>query len=115
LGALQVWNAMLEFGQHSETWSSTAITDVNGTVQLSIEDIRRQVDEYTTRAYKAGKAAKDVSTIMGGAACRPPACSQLRHADRGQGRRCDRACCRSLLGPGQFARRSCCHGLACTS
>ena len=70
---------MLEFGQRSETWTSTPITDVNGTVQLSAEDIRRQVDEYAGRAYKAGKAAKDVGGLPAGltARCRPRAAAWL--------------------------------------
>jgi hypothetical protein len=49
------------FRETAEIWGTTPVTDVNGMVQISVEEIRRTVDEYAARAYKAGKAAKDVS------------------------------------------------------
>lgn len=57
----QLWKSMLEFNEKSAAWTEDPILNEAGVVQLNIESIRSDVDEYAARAYKMGKANKEAS------------------------------------------------------
>lgn len=61
--------------EKSHAWTEDPILDETGAVQLNIEVIRSEVDEYATRAYKMGKANKEV---RGGASSYPQPTSTSR-------------------------------------
>ena len=52
---------MLDFMEKSSAWTEDPILSDDGSeVQLSIEAIRAEVEDYAARAYKMGKANKEV-------------------------------------------------------
>ena len=52
---------MLDFMEKSSVWTEDPILSDDGSeVQLSIEAIRAEVEDYAARAYKMGKANKEV-------------------------------------------------------
>ena len=57
----QLWKGMLDFMEKSSAWTEDPILNDDGEVQLSIETIRSEVDDYAARAYKMGKANKEAS------------------------------------------------------
>lgn len=66
---MQLWGSLRDFVEQSHVWTEDAILDDDGAVLLNIESIRAAVEEYSQRAYKAGKANKEV---RGGARKRLP-------------------------------------------
>lgn len=54
-----LWKGMFEFMEKSNAWTEDPILDEAGGVQLNIEVIRTEVEEYAMRAYKMGKAFKE--------------------------------------------------------
>jgi dynein heavy chain len=52
---------MLDFMEKSSSWTEDPILNENGEMQLNIESIRTEVDDYAARAYKMGKANKEVN------------------------------------------------------
>ena len=57
----QLWKSMLEFNEKSAAWTEDPILNDAGEVQLKIESIRAEVDDYAARAYKMGKANREAS------------------------------------------------------
>ncbi|KAJ9534885.1 hypothetical protein QJQ45_029552, partial [Haematococcus lacustris] len=54
-----LWKSLYDFMEKSHNWTEDAILDEDGKVALSIEQIRAEVEEYSSRAYKLGKAARE--------------------------------------------------------
>ena len=60
----QLWKSLLDFMEKSSAWTEDPILGDNGEVQLSIESIRSEVDDYAARAYKMGKANKEDQVVV---------------------------------------------------
>ena len=58
---MQLWGSLRDFVDQSHAWTEDAILDDDGGLLLNMEAIKVAVEEYGTRAYKAGKANKEVS------------------------------------------------------
>ncbi|KAG1661620.1 hypothetical protein FOA52_002850, partial [Chlamydomonas sp. UWO 241] len=60
----QLWKGMHEFMEKSNAWTEDPILDENGQVQLNMDEIRTEVDDYAMRAYKMGKTYKDDQVVV---------------------------------------------------
>ncbi|GLC47993.1 hypothetical protein PLESTB_000047400 [Pleodorina starrii] len=60
----QLWKSLYDFMEKSHNWTEDPILDENGVSQMSIEEIRAEVEEYAQRAYKMGKAAKEDQVVV---------------------------------------------------
>ena len=59
-----LWKSMLDFMEKSSAWTEDSILDADGVIQLSMEVIRAEVDEYATLAYKMGKQSKGDDAVI---------------------------------------------------
>eukprot|EP00201_Polytomella_parva_P020499 CAMPEP_0175042260 /NCGR_PEP_ID=MMETSP0052_2-20121109/2450_1 /TAXON_ID=51329 ORGANISM="Polytomella parva, Strain SAG 63-3" /NCGR_SAMPLE_ID=MMETSP0052_2 /ASSEMBLY_ACC=CAM_ASM_000194 /LENGTH=3805 /DNA_ID=CAMNT_0016305023 /DNA_START=33 /DNA_END=11446 /DNA_ORIENTATION=+ len=59
----QLWKSLYDFMEKSHNWTEDPVLDDAGQVQLSIELIRSEVDEYAMRAYKMSKASKEDQVV----------------------------------------------------
>lgn len=55
-----VWKSLRDFQLKSSDWTDGPILTSQGQVRLDIEIVRKEVDEYNAKAYKLGKANKEV-------------------------------------------------------
>jgi hypothetical protein len=77
LGGRQLWKSLLDFLDKSNAWTDGAVLDDNNGTRLSIEAIKQEVDDYTTRAYKMSKALKEVSKHSPWQCCTKATCCQI--------------------------------------
>jgi dynein heavy chain len=47
--------------EQAHGWTEEPVLDDDGRVALDVECVQREVDDYAQKAYRAGKANKDVS------------------------------------------------------
>jgi hypothetical protein len=59
----QLWGSLRDFVDQSHAWTEDAILDDDGGLLLNMDAIKVAVEEYGTRAYKAGKANKEVRNL----------------------------------------------------
>lgn len=62
----QLWKGLFDFMDKSNTWTEDPILDEESNeVKLSIEQIKAEVEDYASRAYKMGKQYKE-DQVWGG-------------------------------------------------
>ena len=63
----QLWKGLFDFMDKSNTWTEDPILDEESNeVKLSIEQIKAEVEDYASRAYKMGKQYKEDQVCVGG-------------------------------------------------
>ncbi|KAF5838995.1 dynein heavy chain, N-terminal region 2-domain-containing protein [Dunaliella salina] len=55
----QLWNSLNEFMEKSQEWTESPILDEDNNVELSIDRVRSEVEDYALRAYTMGKKNPD--------------------------------------------------------
>jgi len=55
----QLWNSLNEFMEKSQEWTESPILDEDNNVELSIDQVRSEVEDYALRAYTMGKKNPD--------------------------------------------------------
>lgn len=58
-----VWRSLRDFQSKTADWTEGPILNPQGHARLEIEDVRKEVDEYNAKAYKLGKANKEVTNF----------------------------------------------------
>lgn len=56
-GRYQVWKSLYDFTMLAQDWTMGTVLGEGGVPRLSAETIRREVDEYATKAYKVRRLA----------------------------------------------------------
>lgn len=56
----QLWRSVRDFLEQSRAWTEEPILDDDGQVLLNVEAVHSEVEDYTSKAYKASKTYKDV-------------------------------------------------------
>lgn len=63
-GRYEIWKSLHEFNTKTVDWTAGPILTSEGNVRLSFETVKREVDEYGAKAYKLGKANKEVQIVL---------------------------------------------------